>query len=155
MDAATREAGPGAGDWTLVSLDRLRMLVPRERVRAVQPCTATWLESADPDNPTWPADTGDCPVLVLDEFLRPAPQRLSAARQILLLAAGGRTVALACEGTEAMDRAEPPAIHRLPVCMAGNSAAPASLAVMADGTVASVMESTALDALAGGAAAHG
>lgn len=155
MDAAHYGSGSPAGDWMLVGIERLRLMVPRERVRAVHPCSATWLESADRKAPTWPADTGNCPVLVLDEWLRPAPERLPTARQILLLEVAGRVLALACERAETIEGAEPPAFHRLPACMSAGAGAPVSLALMADGTVASVMEASALEALVAEGAAHG
>lgn len=155
MDTAQHASSSAAGDWMLVGIERLRLMVPRERVRAVHPCSATWLESADRQAPTWPADTGNCPVLVLDEWLRPAPERLPAARQILLLETAGRVLALACERAETIERSEPPAFHRLPACMAAGPDGPVSLALMADATVASVMETAALDALAAEGAPHG
>lgn len=155
MDTAHHGSSSASGDWMLVGIARLRLMVPRERVRAVHPCSATWLESADRQAPTWPADTGDCPVLVLDEWLRPAPERLPTARQILLLESAGRVLALACERAETIEPAEPPAFHRLPVCMGAGAGGPVSLALMADGTVASVMETAALEALAAERAARG
>ena len=155
MDTAHHASSSSAGDWMLVGIERLRLMVPRDRVRAVHPCSATWLESADRQAPTWPADTGNCPVLVLDEWLRPAPERLATARQILLLEAAGRVLGLACERAETIERAEPPAFHRLPPCMAAGARGPVSLALLADGAVASVMEAAALEALAAEGAAHG
>lgn len=155
MDTAHHGSSAGSADWMLVGIERLRLMVPRERVRAVHPCSATWLESADRQAPTWPADTGACPVLVLDEWLRPVPERLSTARHIVLLEAPGRVLALACERAETIERAEPPAFHRLPPCMGGGAGGPVSLALMADGTVASVMESAGLEALAAEAAPRG
>ena len=143
-----------APEWTQLTLGRLRLVLPRQQIRAVHSCSASWIESADRAAPTWPlADRRQCRVLVLDERLKPSPGRLAAARQMVLLDTGQAVLGIACESVARIESSSPPALFRLPPSLARPGCPVTSLAVTGDGEVAMVTDGPSLARFASAARA--